>query len=54
MVEVYVKPRKGTFLTPPLSMGHRYAYVIAQGSTLSEARNHATNAAKEIKFILRV
>jgi len=54
VVEVYVKPRKGTFLTPPLSMGHRYAYVIAQGSTLSEARNHATNAAKEIKFILRV
>jgi len=54
VVEVYVKPRKGTLLTPPLSMGHRYAYVIAQGSTLSEARNHATNAAKEIKFILRV
>ncbi|KPN94812.1 ATP-grasp domain-containing protein [Lysinibacillus sp. ZYM-1] len=54
VVEVYVKPRKGTLLTPPLSMGHRYAYVIAQGATLSEARNHATNAAKEIKFILRV
>ncbi|MGE7793743.1 ATP-grasp domain-containing protein [Lysinibacillus fusiformis] len=54
VVEVYVKPRKGTLLTPPLSMGHRYAYVIAQGSTLSEARNHATTAAKEIKFILRV
>ena len=54
VVEVYVKPRKGTLLTPPLSMGHRYAYVIAQGSTLSEARTHATTAAKEIKFILRV
>lgn len=54
VVEVYVKPRRGTLLTPPLSMGHRYAYVIAEGATLKEARNHAINAAKEIKFILRV
>lgn len=54
VVDVYVKPRRGTLLTPPLSMGHRYAYVIAEGTTLSEAKQNAVNAAKEIKFILKV
>ncbi|MGE7688541.1 ATP-grasp domain-containing protein [Lysinibacillus sp. NPDC097214] len=54
VVDVYVKPRRGTFLTPPLSMGHRYAYVIAEGATLAEAKSKAINAAKEIKFILKV
>ncbi|WP_193767060.1 ATP-grasp domain-containing protein [Lysinibacillus parviboronicapiens] len=53
VVEVYVKPKKGTILTPPLSMGHRYAYVIAEGATLAEAQNNATTAAKEIKFLLK-
>ncbi|MFJ8099923.1 MULTISPECIES: ATP-grasp domain-containing protein [unclassified Lysinibacillus] len=54
VVDVYVKPKRGTLLTPPLSMGHRYAYVIAEGATLAEAKNKAINAAKEIKFILKV
>ncbi|MFJ6208456.1 ATP-grasp domain-containing protein [Lysinibacillus sp. NPDC092081] len=54
VVDVYVKPKRGTLLTPPLSMGHRYAYVIAEGTTLAEAKNKAINAAKEIKFILKV
>ncbi|QGG51175.1 ATP-grasp domain-containing protein [Lysinibacillus pakistanensis] len=54
VVDVYVKPRRGTLLTPPLSMGHRYAYVIAEGTTLSEAKQNAVNAAREIKFILKV
>ncbi|WP_460013228.1 ATP-grasp domain-containing protein [Lysinibacillus sp. CTST325] len=54
VVDVYVKPKRGTLLTPPLSMGHRYAYVIAEGTTLEEAKNKAINAAKEIKFILKV
>lgn len=54
VVDVYVKPRRGTLLTPPLSMGHRYAYVIAEGTTLAEAKQNAVNAAKEIKFILKV
>lgn len=54
VVDVYVKPRRGTLLTPPLSMGHRYAYVIAEGTTLAEAKLNAVNAAKEIKFILKV
>ena len=54
VVDVYVKPRRGTLLTPPLSMGHRYAYVIAEGATLAEAKKNAVSAAKEIKFILKV
>lgn len=50
VVEVYVKPKKGTLLMPPLSMGHRYAYVIATGETLSAAKKTAKQAAKEIHF----
>ncbi|MGN4127898.1 ATP-grasp domain-containing protein [Lysinibacillus sphaericus] len=53
VVDVYVKPRKGTILTPPLSMGHRYAYVIAEGKTLLAAKRNATTAAREIKFLLK-
>lgn len=52
IMEVYVKPKKGNLLVPPLSMGHRYAYVIAVGSSLKEAKNRANNAAKEITFHL--
>ncbi|QFF97655.1 ATP-grasp domain-containing protein [Psychrobacillus glaciei] len=52
VVEVYVKPKKGTLLMPPLSMGHRYAYIIAVGSSLEEAKNLANTAAKEIIFHL--
>ncbi|MFF2755532.1 ATP-grasp domain-containing protein [Psychrobacillus sp. NPDC058041] len=53
VIEVYVKPKKGTTLIPPLSMGHRYAYVIAVGSSLEEAKTNAHNAAKEITFHLK-
>lgn len=52
VVEVYVKPRRGTILIPPLSMGHRYAYVIATGTSMEEAKMFAQNAAKEITFHL--
>lgn len=52
VIEVYVKPKKGTKLIPPLSMGHRYAYVIATGSSSEEAKKNAKSAAKEIKFHL--
>ncbi len=51
--DVYVKPKKGTILIPPLSMGHRYAYIIAQGSTLKEAVALANRAASEIRFHMR-
>ncbi|WP_307000638.1 ATP-grasp domain-containing protein [Lederbergia panacisoli] len=53
VVEVYIKPKKGTRLTPPLSLGHRYAYVIATGNNLAEAKRHAKKAAKEITFHLK-
>lgn len=51
--EVYIKPKKGTLLIPPLSMGHRYAYIIAQGKSIVEAKRFANKAAKEIKFHMR-
>lgn len=53
VVEVYVKPKKGTRLIPPLSMGHRYAYVIAAGESMQRAKQFAKNAANEITFHLR-
>ena len=49
---VYVKPRKGTYLYPPLSMGHRYAYVIATGDSEEEAIRNSKNAASAIQFSL--
>ena len=52
VLEVYVKPKKGTLLIPPLSMGHRYAYVIATGTSMEEAKNRAKSAANEITFHL--
>ncbi|MCA1031118.1 ATP-grasp domain-containing protein [Bacillus timonensis] len=50
--EVYIKPRKGMLLTPPTSMGHRYAYVLASGTSSEEAKQRAQEAAKQIKFYL--
>lgn len=50
--EVYVKPRKGTFMTPPTSMGNRYGYVIASGDSASKAKQNALQAAKNIKFYI--
>ena len=49
---VYIRPRKGSILLPPLSMGHRYAYVIATGSTAGEAKENAKTGASKIKFHL--
>lgn len=51
--DVYIKPKKGTILHPPLSMGHRYAYIISQGKSISEAVNRANHAAQEIKFHMK-
>ncbi|MGE6754192.1 ATP-grasp domain-containing protein [Rossellomorea sp. NPDC071047] len=53
VVEVYVKPRKGSVITPPLSMGHRYAYVTAVGNTAIEAEANAKKAAAEIQFWIK-
>ncbi|MFD1735477.1 ATP-grasp domain-containing protein [Bacillus salitolerans] len=50
--DVYVKPRKGSILVPPLSMGDRYAYVLAAADSPEKAKDIATNGAKEIRFYL--
>jgi biotin carboxylase len=49
---VYIKPRKGALLTPPVSMGNRYAYVIATGDSEEEAKKNAKQAADQIHFCL--
>ncbi|WP_067934557.1 ATP-grasp domain-containing protein [Alicyclobacillus kakegawensis] len=51
--EVFVKPRKNAYLTPPLSMGKRYAYVIAEAETERDARAAAEKAGSYIRFHLR-
>ncbi|OOR16623.1 ATP-grasp domain-containing protein [Bacillus cereus] len=48
--KVYIKPKKGTFLKPPTSMGHRYGYVLAASYFKTEAKKIALEAAKEISF----
>ncbi|SFE30502.1 ATP-grasp domain-containing protein [Alteribacillus iranensis] len=48
--EVYIKPRKGMTIRYPSSMGHRYAYVMAAGNNIEQAKENAIVAAKKIKF----
>lgn len=49
---VFVKPAEGSFLSPPHSMGDRYACIIATSSSPEQAKDIAIAAAKEIKFYL--
>jgi biotin carboxylase len=49
---VFIKPKKGSILTPPISMGNRYAFVIATGEDEFEARENAKYAASKIEFQL--
>jgi biotin carboxylase len=49
---VFIKPKRGTLLTPPNSLGGRYAYVIATGKNKREARENAKSAAGKIIFHL--
>ncbi|MCK9470886.1 MAG: ATP-grasp domain-containing protein [Bacilli bacterium] len=49
---VYVKPKKGTYLTTPVSLGNRYAYIIATGTSKEKAKLNAKNAAMKMKFHL--
>ena len=37
---------------PALSMGDRYAYIIATADTPEEAKRNAIEASKEIRFFL--
>ena len=50
--EVYLKTRIGVLMRPPLSMGHRYGYIIATGINAMDAKANAVDAAKVIKFYL--
>jgi len=50
---VYVRPKKGSIIYPPISMGFRYAYVIATGDTDNNAMENAKYGASQIKFYLR-
>ncbi|MBB6447639.1 ATP-grasp domain-containing protein [Bacillus benzoevorans] len=50
--EVYIKPRQGQILRPPLSMGDRYGYVLASSDEKEEAIRIAEKAASEIRFHL--
>lgn len=52
IVEVSIKPRRGQTLSPPLSMGHRYGYVLAKGKTGAAAKAIALKAANYIQFHL--
>jgi biotin carboxylase len=49
---VYVKPKKGSIIRQPLSMGDRYAYVIATGKNDEDAKLNAKYAASQIQFSL--
>ncbi|MDQ0220312.1 ATP-grasp domain-containing protein [Peribacillus cavernae] len=50
--EVFIKPRQGKILRPPLSMGDRYGYVLASSDVEKEAKKAAQEAAKQIQFNL--
>ncbi|WP_059171354.1 ATP-grasp domain-containing protein [Bacillus sp. FJAT-27445] len=52
IVDMYIKPKKGQILSPPLSMGHRYGYVIAKGATKEDARLNALLASSKVVFEL--
>ena len=52
--EVYIKPRKGQILRPPLSMGDRCGYILASSDDKDEAKRIAREAASKIRFHLQI
>lgn len=50
ILSVYLKPRKGNVISIPLSMGNRYAYVIATGDSKDEAEQNAKKGIEQIQF----
>ena len=52
VVDVYVKSSIGATMMPPLSMGHRYGYVMAVGESTDEARERAEHAVRFIQFYI--
>jgi biotin carboxylase len=49
---IYIKPRRGTYLMTPTSLGNRYAFVIATGESKDIAMKNAKRAASKIIFHL--
>ena len=52
--EVYIRPRKGQILRPPLSMGDRCGYILVSSDDKEEAKRIARVAASEIRFHLAI
>lgn len=52
VIEVFIKSKEGQVLSPPLSMGHRYGYVIAKGQNMDNVKASALQAADYINFQL--
>jgi hypothetical protein len=50
--EVYIKPRQGQIVRPPLSMGDRCGYILASSDNKIEAKRIAMRAASNIRFYL--
>lgn len=50
--KVYIKPRKGQILRPPLSMGDRCGYILASSDDKDEAKRIAKEAVRELRFHL--
>lgn len=50
VVSIFIKPRIGHLVIPPLAMGQRLGYVLAKGKTSKEAKTIALNAASHIQF----
>ncbi|MED3571063.1 ATP-grasp domain-containing protein [Cytobacillus praedii] len=50
--KVYIKPRKGQILRPPLSMGDRCGYILTSSDDKEEAKRIAMEAKRELRFFL--
>ncbi|MBZ5749459.1 MULTISPECIES: ATP-grasp domain-containing protein [Metabacillus] len=50
--EVFIRPRKGQILRPPLSMGDRCGYILATSDDKEEAKRIARETASKVRFHL--
>lgn len=52
IIDIAVKPKIGSIVMPPISMGQRYGYTMAVGETSEMAKERAESSARLIKFYL--
>jgi biotin carboxylase len=50
--EVFIKPRQGQIVRPPISMGDRCGYILASSNFKMEAKSNAVQAASHIHFYI--